>query len=200
MTMPVIKAPHSKLLRLPSPRRPLPPRLLRRLFPRPSLPRPRFILAVCRASCRPNARGPATIAAIGNPYGGMNGPVGAPHGVVGSTGIGGAVRTPNSGVTGKVASAGIPGMATPMAAQQAVTKPATTDLEVLSKPSVQYTPEAKQLRVQGDVVLRVTFTATGQCWCKASCMGLATASMKRLAGWLSRYDSGLPPVTEKRLT
>ncbi len=36
----------------------------------------------------PNATGPATVAAIGNPYGGMQGPAVAPHGVVGSTGIG----------------------------------------------------------------------------------------------------------------
>lgn len=40
--------------------------------------------------------------------------------------------------------------------------PKTTNLEVLSKPTVHYTSEARQLRVQGDVVLRVTFTATGQ--------------------------------------
>ncbi len=38
----------------------------------------------------------------------------------------------------------------------------STDLEVLSKPPVQYTSEARQLRVQGDVVLRVTFLASGQ--------------------------------------
>ncbi len=37
-----------------------------------------------------------------------------------------------------------------------------TNLEVLSKPPVQYTSEARQLRVQGDVILRVTFTASGQ--------------------------------------
>ena len=30
----------------------------------------------------PNATRPATVAAIGNPYGGMNGPAVAPHGVV----------------------------------------------------------------------------------------------------------------------
>jgi TonB family protein len=43
-----------------------------------------------------------------------------------------------------------------------VTTPTTTDLEVISKPPVQYTNEARQLKVQGDVVLRVTFLATGQ--------------------------------------
>jgi TonB family protein len=30
---------------------------------------------------------------------------------------------------------------------------------VISKPPVQYTSEARQLKVQGDVILRVTFTA-----------------------------------------
>jgi len=163
MTMPVIKAPQLKVVEAPQPKAALaaapPPAIVPQAKPSTA---PVHFGSLQGVMPNPNARGPATIAAIGNPYGGMNGPVGAPHGVVGSTGIGGAVRTPNSGVTGKVASAGIPGMATPMAAQQAVTKPATTDLEVLSKPSVQYTPEAKQLRVQGDVVLRVTFTATGQ--------------------------------------
>jgi TonB family protein len=40
--------------------------------------------------------------------------------------------------------------------------PKSTNLEVISKPPVQYTSEARALRVQGDVVLRVTFTAAGQ--------------------------------------
>lgn len=134
----------------------------------------------------PNATRPAWVAAIGNPYGGMNGPSVAPHGVVGSTGIGNGTRSgSNAGVVGKVASAGIPGAtgtgssnsygnakvasagipavtaAAPV--QRAAAEPASsTNLEVLSKPSVQYTNEARQLKVQGDVVLRVTFTASGQ--------------------------------------
>ncbi len=45
---------------------------------------------------------------------------------------------------------------------QVLGTPKATSLEVLSKPQVQYTSEARQLRVQGDVVLRVTFTAAGQ--------------------------------------
>ncbi|MGA2168818.1 MAG: TonB family protein [Terracidiphilus sp.] len=135
----------------------------------------------------PNARGAATVAAIGNPYGGMNGPSVAPHGIVGSTGIGNSTTRSgsNAGVVGKVASAGIPGAsgtgstnsyagarvasagipATVAAApvqQQVVTAPTATTLEVISKPSVEYTSEARQLRIQGDVVLRVTFTASGQ--------------------------------------
>ena len=132
----------------------------------------------------PNATRPATIAAIGNPYGGMNGPAVAPHGVVGSTGIGNGLKSgSNAGMVGRVASAGIPGATgsantggsygkvasagipavTQAAVQQrVVSTPTTTDLEVLSKPPVQYTSEARQLKVQGDVVLRVTFLANGQ--------------------------------------
>lgn len=132
----------------------------------------------------PNATRPATVAAIGNPYGGMTGRAEAPRGVVGSTGIGNGTRSgSNAGVVGRVASAGIPGAtgagnaysggkveragipAMQQAAAVAPTQNATprsTNLEVLSKPPVQYTPEARQLRVQGDVVLRVTFTASGQ--------------------------------------
>lgn len=129
----------------------------------------------------PNAMKPATVAAIGNPYGGMQGAAVAPHGVVGSTGIGNGTKAgSNAGVYGHVASAGIPGgtaqgafaggrvgsagipqavAATPT--QLAKVEPASTNLEVLSKPPVQYTAEAKQLKVQGDVILRVTFTAQG---------------------------------------
>jgi TonB family protein len=135
------------------------------------------------ATPNPNATRPATIAAIGNPYGGMQGPAVAPHGVVGSAGIGNGTKFgSNAGVVGKVASAGIPGStgtsstgsygkvasagiptATAFAAMpKAVAEPVATTLEVLSKPPVQYTSEARQLRVQGDVVLRVTFLATGQ--------------------------------------
>ena len=136
----------------------------------------------------PNASRPATIAAIGNPYGGMRGPSVAPHGVVGSTGIGNGTRSgSNSGVVGRVAFAGIPGsggtannrgaygggrvattsipnMTRAVAAPtpQMTATPAATNLEVLSKPPVLYPSEAKQLKVQGDVILRVTFRASGQ--------------------------------------
>jgi TonB family protein len=133
----------------------------------------------------PNATRPATVAAIGNPYGGMQGPAVAPHGVVGSTGIGNGLKSgSNAGVVGKVASAGIPGgtgvaatgsygggkvasagipqvTATVAPTRAAVEAPTATNLEVLSKPQIQYTSEARQLKVQGDVVLRVTFTAAG---------------------------------------
>jgi len=130
----------------------------------------------------PNATRPATIAAIGNPYGGMSGPAVAPRGVVGSTGFGNGIKSGSSaGVVGKVASAGIPGatstapttigkvasagipaIAATVPVPKMVASPVFTNLEVLSKPPVQYTSEAKQFKVQGDVILRVTFTASGQ--------------------------------------
>lgn len=142
----------------------------------------------------PNATRPATVAAVGNPYGGMQGPAVAPHGVVGSTGIGNGVKsgsnagmvgkvasaglpggtgTANTGVTGKVASAGIPTAVIASApVQQAAAAPAMTSIEVLSKPPVQYTSEARQLHIEGDVVLSVTFTAAGQVVVKAVTRGL----------------------------
>lgn len=143
----------------------------------------------------PNATRPATVAAIGNPYGGMQGPAVAPRGVVGSAGIGNGTRSgSNAGIVGKVASAGIPGgtgTAAPtyssgkvasagIPQMQAAVAPApavpqvirSTNLEVISKPPVQYTSEARALRVQGDVVLRVTFTAAGQVLIQSVVKGL----------------------------
>ncbi len=136
----------------------------------------------------PNANRPATVAAIGNPYGGMEGRAVAPRGVVGSTGIGNGTRSgSNYGTVGRVASAGLPGgtgrgygnstygndrvasagipavqrtsAGTP---SEGYNEPRSTNLEVLSKPPIRYTAEARAMKVQGDVVLRVTFTASGQ--------------------------------------
>jgi len=142
----------------------------------------------------PNAHGRATVAAIGNPYGGMQGPAVAPHGIVGSTGFGNGTRFGSSaGVVGKVASAGVPRATNtapavshgrvaaaaistaPSASAQAASnfhERLPTSLEVLSKPPVQYTSEARQLKVQGDVILRVTFTASGQVVVKGVVHGL----------------------------
>lgn len=132
----------------------------------------------------PNAARAATVAAIGNPYGGNEGPAVAAHGVVGSAGIGNGLRRgSNSGIVGRVASAGVPGAtgtgnsehygrvgsagipAMPVAAaaaRQTAAEPQSTALQVLSKPPVRYTSEARQAGVQGDVVLSVTFMADGQ--------------------------------------
>jgi len=91
---------------------------------------------------------------------------GSNAGVVGrvaSAGIPGATGTGPAGSYGKVSSAGIPAMtAAAVAVPKVAAEPVSTNLEVISKPPVQYTAEARQLKVQGDVVLRVTFLATGQ--------------------------------------
>jgi len=84
-------------------------------------------------------------------------------GKVASAGIPGSTGTGPVGNYGKVGAAGIPAMTAAVAAPpKMVAQAVSTNLEVISKPPVQYTPEAKQLKVQGDVVLRVTFLATGQ--------------------------------------
>jgi len=115
----------------------------------------------------PNAKGPATVAAIGNMYGGNQGPAIAPHGVVGSTGIGDGTKFGNNQGKpgGKVASVGIPTGPTavvPAVVAASTIGPPPTDVVVISKPQPEYTSEARQLKVQGDVILRVTFTASGQ--------------------------------------
>jgi TonB family protein len=136
----------------------------------------------------PNATRPATVAALGNPYGGSEGKAEAPRGVVGSTGFGNSVKSgSNAGTMGKVASAGIPGgngaspaggtgnpgkvasagfpgltaaSNTPSTVAPAASK--TTPPVLLSHAQPEYTSEAKQLKIQGDVVLRVTITTGGQ--------------------------------------
>ncbi len=89
---------------------------------------------------QPGGRG--TVASTG--FGAGSQPGGSPsgHGAVTSTGFGQAA-----------AAAG-----TPARVQQV----ATTPLVVLSKPLPQYTAEARDQHIQGDVILEVRFTADGQ--------------------------------------
>ncbi|MBW4026986.1 MAG: energy transducer TonB [Acidobacteria bacterium] len=92
-------------------------------------------------------------------------PGGTSHGTVASAGFANGVigGTPGSHGTGRVANTGFgtpaAGPAPAVARQQSA--PATSII-VLSKPLPQYTAEAKQLRIQGDVTLEVRFTAGGQ--------------------------------------
>jgi TonB family protein len=146
----------------------------------------------------PNANRRATVAAMGNPYGGLQGAAVAPQGVVRSTGIGNGLRPgSNAGTVGKVALAGVPGgngatssggysgggkvaaagiptavTAAPAPVQQLVTEPASTSLVIVATPPAQYTSEARQLRIQGDVVLRVTFRASGEVLVQSVLRGL----------------------------
>lgn len=78
------------------------------------------------------------------------------NGVVGGTGPKGSSGTVAQGSFGSPAY----GPASPTAAKPQV--PVATSIVILSKPLPAYTPEAKQMRIEGDVTLEVRFTATGQ--------------------------------------
>ena len=137
----------------------------------------------------PNATQPATIAALGNPYGGSQGQSAVPRGVVGSTGFGNGTRSgSNAGAYGKVASAGLPGgngltgsggygsgqgkvasAGIPAIGNAGSAPVAAMAEEIRDTPPVlishaepEYTTEARQLKIEGDVVLRVTITMSGQ--------------------------------------
>lgn len=186
LTLPQIKSPNLKVIEAPQPKAVLAPAAMpaqdNRLKPSTA---PVHFGQTFGVKPNPNAKGPANVAAIGNMYGGNQGRAEAPHGVVGSTGIGDGVKFGNnngkpggrvasavvpaatvatpSGNVGKVASAGIPTAPTAtVAAPRAVNGPPDTDLVLIAKPQPEYTSEARQLKVQGDVILRVTFTANGQ--------------------------------------
>ncbi len=109
--------------------------------------------------------GHGTIASTG--FGSGSQPAGAPggHGTVASTGFG-AGSSPGGNGTGNhgtIASTGFGN--TPAAASGTparVQQPVTTSIVVLSKPLPQYTAEAREAHIQGDVTLEVRFTADGQ--------------------------------------
>lgn len=79
------------------------------------------------------------------------------NGVVGGTGKPGSHGTV---ATGAFSTPGSNGPGTQTAAK--VQEPASTPIVLVAKPLPQYTPEAKQLRIEGDVTLEVRFTASGQ--------------------------------------
>ncbi len=77
-------------------------------------------------------------------------------GVAGGTGTGGPRGTARvGGFQNNVAAAGTPKMVVSNAGNQ-------TTVQVLSHPRPEYTAEAKQLKIQGDVVLEVRFSADGR--------------------------------------
>lgn len=94
---------------------------------------------------------------------GTGGTQGTP-GTVASAGFGDGVAGPgaNDHPRGPVTNAGFSDMktaATPKGPAQS--KPETTPVEILYKPRPVYTSEARQLRIQGEVLVEVMFTASG---------------------------------------
>jgi TonB family protein len=116
------------------------------------------------AKPNPNAVGAVMAAGFGSPNGGSSNGSGSPRGVVGSAGLGGPVSGgASSSQVGHVAMAGIPAVQKVAGVQaMAPSQPQTTNLEILSKPAVQYTEEARQKKIQGNVILNVTFMADGR--------------------------------------
>lgn len=108
------------------------------------------------------AHGAVMAAAFGSPIGGSRG-LGSPRGHVASSGFGGRSFSGGGRARGQVASTGF-GAAprSTSVARVTHTQPQTTQLAILSKPPVEYTKEAREKKIQGNIVLNVTFTASGQ--------------------------------------
>ena len=103
-------------------------------------------------------------AGSGNGAGGARGA----RGNVASAGFGDGVATPGNGdgrSQGNVHAGGFGDVSTQSAAPKqraAVSAPATTPVEIFSKPKPVYTEEARQLGLQGEVLVQVLFGANGQ--------------------------------------
>ncbi|MFZ0909619.1 MAG: TonB family protein [Candidatus Acidiferrales bacterium] len=125
----------------------------------------------------PNSHGSPNIATVGSydlPMGpgngnGTGGAKGA-RGVVASSGFGNGVATggPGGGRSGggSIQQGGFsdqsPVAAAPKMKQAANSNPRNEPVEILSKPRPQYTDQARQKKIEGDVLLQVVFSATGQ--------------------------------------
>ncbi len=125
----------------------------------------------------PNSHGKPNIATVGSfdlPAGGGQGNgSGGTHGArgtVASAGFGNGIATEGgeggrgSGAQGKVqlAAFGEAAPAEPSKPSPHVEQAATTAVSIESKPQPVYTSEARQLRIEGEVLLRVVFTADGR--------------------------------------
>ncbi|HKD12914.1 MAG TPA: energy transducer TonB [Candidatus Angelobacter sp.] len=102
--------------------------------------------------------GPGT----GNGTGGAHGA----RGTIASTGFGSGVAGPGQGErgrTGSVVQAGFSEVAATIPVQKVRTeeKPNVTPVEIIYKPIPVYTQEARQIHLEGEVLVRVTFGAAG---------------------------------------
>jgi TonB family protein len=84
-------------------------------------------------------------------------------GTVASAGFGDGVAAPGRGdqPRGPVTPAGFSNMTAAAPAARTEAKPQTTPVEILYKPKPVYTSEARQLRIQGEVLVEVMFRASG---------------------------------------
>ena len=120
------------------------------------------------------SNGPSNIASVGSfdlprgdGHGNGSGGAKGIRGVVVSAGFGNGIAAGGGGGHGSgavVRTVGF-GDATPAAAPshpRAITKPDFTSAEVLSKPTPAYTAEARALKLEGEVLLEVVFSASGK--------------------------------------
>jgi len=142
--------------------------------PNPNATRPANIASVGSFSGTPGVGAPGAGAARQGSVKGVDFGSGVANGVPGGRDVHGTVAsagfsngvvggTGKPGGTGRVEQAGLSGTgygsAAPAAPKQQQVQ--ATPIVVLSKPKPAYTPEARQLRIEGDVKLEVRFTADG---------------------------------------
>lgn len=114
------------------------------------------------------------------------------NGVVGGTG--------RPGGTGRIAQSGFGGTGIGQAAPSAPRpqeEAHTTPLVLLSKPKPGYTEEARRLKIEGDVILQVRFTASGQVEVLRVVSGLGYG-LDQLAQDAARRITFKPPTRDGR--
>jgi TonB family protein len=115
-------------------------------------------------------------AGYGNGSGGAHGV----RGTVASAGFGNGIASPGQGDGrsngrgsvqvagfGQAAAAPVPGRP-----RSTLTAPSTTPVEIISKPRPLYTEEARQLKIEGEVLVSVLFQASGQAFPQGVVRGL----------------------------
>jgi TonB family protein len=108
----------------------------------------------------------------GDGYGNGSGGTRGIRGVVASSGFGNGVAGPGNGDKGGVRGGSVkasgfgemtPTSAAPARAEAKATAPAAlTPVEILEKPKPQYTSEARQMKIEGEVLLKVVFRSSGE--------------------------------------
>jgi TonB family protein len=180
------------------------------VHPNPNASRPATIAAVGSFAGTPGVGAPGAGAArrgsihgVDFGSGVVNGVPGGKdtHGTVASAGYNNGVigGTGKPGGTGRVAQtnfdSGI-GQATPTAPKQQEAAH-TTPLVVLNKPRPGYTEEARRKKIEGDVILQVRFTATGQVQVLRVVSGLGYG-LDQLAQDAARRITFKPPTRDGR--
>jgi TonB family protein len=181
------------------------------VHPNPNASRPATIAAAGSFSGTPGVGDPGSGAARRGSVHGVDFGSGVVNGVPGGKDTRGTVAsagfangviggTGKPGGTGRVAQSGFGGtgigQATPSAPRQQE-QAHTTPLVLLSKPKPGYTEEARKMKIEGDVVLQVRFTAEGQVEVLRVVSGLGYG-LDQLAQDAARRIQFKPPTRDGR--